>query len=343
MFHDLPLAANAGLFTLSAVIVWAAGTRLARAADAIAEKTGIGRAVLGILLLGGVTSLPELAVGVTSALADVPELSVNDVLGSAAINVVVLAIADAALGKNAITSMLASPAVMLQGVLGIILLALVVGAVLVGDVLVLGVGAWSWLIVGAYFVAIWVIAKSQGVHAWVPVRRTEEAHIADDSSNLHRLPLSRLIAQTSSTGVAILVGGFLLARTAEALAEQTSLGTNFVGAVMLGMATSLPEVSTAVAAVRLRRYEMAIADVFGTNLFNVTIIFIVDAVHPGPPVLVAAGSFAAFGALIAIVLTGLFVAGMIERRDRTVFRMGIDSLTAICVYAAGVVVLYQLR
>jgi cation:H+ antiporter len=79
------------------------------------------------------------------------------------------------------------------------------------------------------------------------------------------------------------------------------------------------------------------------NLFNVTIIVLVDALHPGDPVLLEAGRFASFGALLAIVLTAVFLVGMIERRDRTVFRMGIDSLFAIACYAGGLVVLYQLR
>ena len=144
-------------------------------------------------------------------------------------------------------------------------------------------------------------------------------------------------------GVTILVAGFLLAKTGEALAGQTGLGTSFFGAVLLGLSTSLPEVSTVLAAVRLRRYEMAMADVFGTNIFNVTIIVVVDALHPGEPVLVEAGRFASFGALLAIVLTAIYLIGMIERRDRTVLRMGIDSLIVIACYVGGLLVLYQLR
>src|ERR687896_1315130 len=139
MFKNSPLWANAAVFVVSAIAVWIAGARLADYADAIAEKTGVGRAFLGILLLGGVTSLPELAVAVTATLAGAPALSVNDVLGSAALNVVILAVADVALGRAALTSTLGSPAVLLQGVLSIILLSLVVGAVVAGDVLVLGI------------------------------------------------------------------------------------------------------------------------------------------------------------------------------------------------------------
>jgi cation:H+ antiporter len=85
------------------------------------------------------------------------------------------------------------------------------------------------------------------------------------------------------------------------------------------------------------------AHVFGTNLFNVAIIFVVDALYDGPPVLAEVGAFAGFGALLAIVLTALYLAGMIERRDRTVLRMGFDSLAAFGIYAGGLAVLYQLR
>jgi cation:H+ antiporter len=88
---------------------------------------------------------------------------------------------------------------------------------------------------------------------------------------------------------------------------------------------------------------MAISDIFGTNLFNVTIIVLVDALHPGGPVLVEAGRFAAFAALLALVLTALFLVGMLERRNRTVLHMGWDSLAALVVYAAGVSVLYTLK
>jgi cation:H+ antiporter len=344
VFENFSPWINAAIFLVAAAVVWRAGARLAHLANRIAEKTGLGQALLGILLLGGVTSLPELAVGISATLGGAPDLSVNDVLGSAAINVVILAAADAVYGRKALTSTPGTPDVMLQATLSIVLLSFVVGATVAGDRLVFGIGAWSWLILIGYFAAIWVVSKSQGLQSWRPAQRTTDdapAHGSDDEHD--ERPLSRLVLGTAATGVAILVAGFLLARTGEALAEQTGLGTSFFGAVLLGFSTSLPEVSTVLAAVRLQRYEMALADVVGTNLFNVTIIAIVDAVHPGGPVLVEAGRFAAFGALLAIVLTGLFLVGMIERRDRTVLRMGYDSLAALACYAGGVVVLYQLR
>lgn len=129
----------------------------------------------------------------------------------------------------------------------------------------------------------------------------------------------------------------------DALAQQSGLGTSFFGVVVLAFATSLPEASTVIAAVRLGRHGMAIGDVLGTNLFNVTIIVLVDALHPGGPVLLEAGRFASFGALLALVLTGIFLVGLVERRDRTVGPLGLDSVLLLLTYAGGLVVLYVLR
>lgn len=341
MFNSLPLWSNVAVFVACAAIVWFAGTRLARYADAIAEKTGIGREFLGVLLLGGVTSSPELAVAVTAALSGVPALSVNDLLGSAAFNVLIIALADAALGRDAITSVLASPGVLLQGVLGMILLALVAAGVTVGDRAIFGIGAWTWLMLAFYLGAVWIISHSQGLGAWIPAGKPAARPRA--TGHTAAGPLRALIGRTTAAGAAILVAGFLLAKSGEALAEQSGLGVSFFGAAVLAIATSLPEVSTVLAAVRLGRYEMAIADVFGTNLFNVAILFLIDALYAGGPVLGEVGRFAAFAALLAMVLTALFLAGMIERHDRTVMRMGFDSLAALAVYVGGIALLYQLR
>jgi cation:H+ antiporter len=342
MFRELPLFANIAAFVAAAAVVWFAGTRLARYANGIAEVTGIGREFLGLLLLGGVTSLPELAVAVTATLQGAPALSVNDVLGSAAINVVILALADAAIGRDALTGVLASPALLLQGVLGITVLALIVAPALAGDLSLFGVGAWSWVLLFTYLIGVRLLSKSHAGQAWQPARKPGKPARDDDASQ-DDTALRGLVLRSAAAGAAILVAGFVLARSGEALAHASGLGTSFFGAVVLGFSTSLPEVSTVLSAVRLRQYAMAVSDVFGTNLFNVTIIVLVDALHPGGPVLLEAGRFASAAALLALLLTAIYLVGMIERRDRTVLRMGIDSITVLCVYLAGLAALYRLK
>lgn len=341
-FDQFALWINAAIFASAATVVWHAGTRLARYADALADRTGIGREFLGILLLGGVTSLPELAVATTATLQAEPTLSINDLLGSAALNVVILAVADAVSGRGAITATKGSPVLMLQGVLGMLLLALAAAPSLAGDVLIGGAGAWSWLILVVYIASIRLIADPNAGRAWRAVdARSETTHERKSSADAGSLRSH--VWKIIVAGAVILVAGFLLARTGEALAAQTGLGSSFFGAVFLAMATSLPEWSTVIGAIRIGRHEMAISDVFGTNLFNVTIIVLVDLLHPGGPVMLEAGRFSAFAAVLALVLTAFFMVGMLERRNRTILRMGIDSFAVLVTYGAGVVVLHGLR
>lgn len=338
---ELPIAANAALFVVAAAVVWFAGSRLARYADAFSEKTGIGRVAVGMMLLGSVTSLPEITIATTSTLQGTPLLSVTDVLGSTALNVVILAVADASFGRSALTTIQGSSRVMLQGVLGIVVMALSIGAYVAGDVLIIGVGAWSWLMLLVYVVSIVMLARTRRADAWEPSEgRSEREQVHDEAEEWS---LRRLGLVISAAAAAILMAGFTLAQTGAALAEQTGLGLSFFGAVFLAIATSLPEVSTTISLARRHQYEMAISAIFGTNLFNVTIIVLVDALHPGGPILPEVGRPASVGALIGIVLTSIFVVGLIERRDRVFLRMGYDSIAVFFAYASGLAVLYAVR
>lgn len=338
---ELPLALNAVLFAAAGAIVWFAGTRLARYADAFAEKTGIGRVALGMILLGSVTSLPEITIATTSTLQGTPLLSITDVLGSAALNVVILAIADASFGRGALTSIQGSARVMLQGVLGIIIMALSIGAYVAGDVLLIGIGVWSWLMLAVYVGAVLLLTQARQGEAWRP--KNPDRHREQIEQDVEQWTLGRLSVLIALAAGGILVAGVTLAQTGAALAEQSGLGLSFFGAVFLAVTTSLPEVSMTVELARRRQYEMAISGIFGTNIFNVTIIVLVDALHSGGPVLPEVGRPASVGALLGIVLTSIYLVGLIERRDRVFLRMGYDSIAVFLTYAAGLVVLYLVR
>jgi cation:H+ antiporter len=138
-----------------------------------------------------------------ASLAGTPALSVGDLLGSAAVNVVILAIADAVYGRRALTSTPASPGVLLQRVLGVILFALVLAPVVAGDRLVFGVGAWSWIMLAASLVSVRIIARSQGLRSWVPAQHGAHEARATAPAALARRSLNRLIGSTAVAGCAI--------------------------------------------------------------------------------------------------------------------------------------------
>ncbi len=347
-FNSLGLAANLAIFAAAAAVVWVAGVHITRYANVISVRTGIGQALVGMLLLGGVTSLPEVAVAVSAAAHGQATLAVNSVLGGVAMQVAILAIADVAIGKRALTAVVPNPVVFLQGALKVFLLSVVASAIVVGDVAFLGIGLWMWLLLALFLFAMWTLSSTSTRRPWRVVddedlEGQEKRRAKQEAERQASRGLGSTIVRAVIASAAIIVAGYVLSRTGDAIATQTGLGESFIGAVLVAIATSLPEVSTVLTAVRSGLYTMAVSDIFGTNLFDVALLFVIDAVAGGEPVLNSAGRFSTFAAVIGITTTMMFVAGVAERRDRAVLRMGIDSIGVLVTYLAGLVVLYFLR
>ena len=341
-FQTLSMPLNLGIFVVAAALVWVSGTRLSYYADAIARRTGIGEAVLGVVLLGGITSLPEIAVAGAASLGGNAPLAVNNVLGGFTMQVTILALADALLRQRALTAAIPDPAVLLQGVLGIILVSVAVVGVATGDVGFLGAGLWTWGILGIFVFSVMTVARARDHARWEVVGEPPRPKIGREEPEVERAGPT-LYGMTALAGAGILVMGYLLSETGEALAEQTGLGANFFGAVFLAITTSLPEISTVIAAMRLRRHVMAASDIFGTNLFDIAVIFVADLVYPGGPVLSEVGTFSIVAGLLGIVVTAVYLAGLIERRDPAVAGVGFDTIVVIATYLGGLGLLYGLR
>lgn len=340
---SLPLPANMAGFMGAAAIIWWAGRALTEAADAISEKTGLGSLFLGTLVLGGITSLPEVAVSVSSGLTGAAALGVNNLLGSIALQVVVLAIGDWMLGGRALSFVTGKPAVLLHGVFGAVLLIAVAMAVVVGDHAFAAAGVWTLSLFVTTFLLLWVVFLEERTErsGWQPTDLPSERDVsAKPAEALSIVAASRRVALCAA---AILAAGYGVARIGDAIAAQSGLGGSFVGATLLGLTTSLPEISALVAAVRLERFSMAFGNIFGTNILTVAILFLTDIAYPGGPVLNEVGAFASVAALLGATLTLLYVGGLVERRDRTIGRLGIDSWAVLVIYFAGLGLLYTLR
>lgn len=356
---EIPMAALAAIFIVAGAAVWLAGTRLSGYVEAISERTGLGEAFLGALLLGGITSLPEVATTFSAAFAGDADMAVNNIFGGIAMQVTVLAVADITVRTGPLSSSPRKPVILLQGVFLILVLALAMAGMIVGEPQALPVGPWAMAVGIAALATFLVMKRSEGHVAWQPVTRegrleqaeegpipsvspVDEPDPSDGAAETHR-SLNAMIALSAFAGVVILAAGVALTRSGEALASRTGLGSSFVGATFVAASTSMPELSTTIAAARLGRYEMAFSNVFGANLFDVGLIAITDVAYDGAPVLGEMGTFALFGALLGIILTGIFLAGLIQRRVRSVWTVGIDSIAVIALYLSGLYILFTLR
>lgn len=356
-FQSFPLTLNAVIFVVTAVVIWFVGTRASLYADALSSRTGLGKAFAGLLLLALASSLPEVGLAVTASLNDTPELAINAVFGGIVFQTVILAIVDFFFGRGALTFFTPKPVLLLQGIMLILLIAVAVAGIMASEVVALfGVGLWSCLLGYLYIVSLLMAHRYEGSERWQAQESQLERETREDAeqgvltiqqTEQHRQreekPLNQLVLLFVGASLVILVAGVLLAQIGEALAGQTGLGTSFIGATLIAIATSLPELSMTIGAARLGNFSMAVANIFGSNSLMVFVLFIADIAYRRGPILNEVDAPAVFSAAMGIAVTAIYLAGLVERRDRTVLRMGIDSVVVIGLYAVTLAVLYALR
>lgn len=350
-FDRYPLWLNLVLTATAAAAVWVAGTRLAREADAISKRTGAGEAFVGLILLGAIVSLPELSTSITASWMGNPSFAVSTLVGGIAAVMVALAVVDAIARDQPVSSDVRHPIVLFQGVLTVLFLVVAAAGMVVGDVaVVFGVGAWSTALFVLYLLFVLLVQRYQRREPWVvgeemraSIRHPPEGDGEEERDDEDRRPLSRIVLATGVSAVVTLAAGIVLAGAGNAIADQTGLGAGFVGMLIGGIATSLPEATTFYGAVRIRQYELAFGDAFGTNLFSTMAISFADLAYGGGPILVTAGRFGLFATLLGIALNATYLAGCIERPNRRVLGMGVDSLVVLGMYVGGMFLLYRMR
>jgi len=345
-FAENAIWLNALIFAIGAIGVWSAGTKLSGYVDLFADRTGLGKAFAGALLLGGATSLPEIATTLTAASSGAAKLAGTNLLGGVAMQIAVLAMVDALLVRGqALTFFSPQSSLLMIGVMLIGLIALASAAVSSGELISFaGVGLWPILLFAAYLFSLWVIHKYEGDSRWEPRGEiAEPPESARDLKDAHTLKYrdtatAALVAFFCLACAGVLVGGYFVARTGEAIAEQSGLGQNIVGATLVALATSLPEVSTTWGAVRFGAYSMAAANILGTNSLEVALFLPADIAYREGAIFDALDPSTGFLAAIGIVATSLYLWGILERRDRTIFGMGRDSAAVLLIYVLGLAV-----
>ncbi|MCM2372526.1 sodium:calcium antiporter [Aporhodopirellula aestuarii] len=349
-FENYPLGMNAAIFVVGAAMVWYAGTKLSKYVDLFADRTGLGQAFAGALFLGGATSLPELATTLTASYSGAAELAGTNLLGGIVMQMAVLAWIDAfVLRGRPLTLFSPNATLLMAGIMLIGLVALASAAVTTGELFsVMGVGFWPVALFVAYIGSLWLMYRYEGDPRWEPSGETAQPpESARDLKDAHHKEFrdvsnNRLIVYFLAASAVILVGGFLVAKTGEVIANQTGVGQGFVGATLVAFATSLPEVSTTYSAVRFGAYSMAAANILGTNSLEVALFLPAELAYREGAIFDAIHQPAAFLGMMGVVVTCLYLSGILERRDRTIFGMGVDSFAVLIAYFGGLAVYYSL-
>ena len=351
LFATLPMGINLFLFGLAATVVWIAGTRLAVFADAIADRKRIGKALMGLVFLAAAIELPELVTTISAAMKNNAALVLNNMFGGITMQTAILAIADGAVVHATLTSYPRKTTLALEGMLLILLLGFLLAIIslndFLGDLTLFGRIGIGTLVLGfAYIAVIQFLRFHESNTGWRPVDLPDEGEVVLGSlrrEDLGTIPLSRLYGFTSISVMAILFAGLLLVQLAEVIALQSGLGSSFVGVTLLAASTSLPELSTTIAAVRIGAFTMAISNIFGSNLIMVALLFPADAFYVGGRILEQADSTARFALVSGIMVTSVYVIGLLVRSKRRLFGLGYDSLIVLAFYLASLVIFFHLR
>jgi len=270
-------------------------------------------------LVAAATSLPEIAVAVSAiVIEDSPDLAIGNLLGSNMANMALLAIVDL-VWRGRVWHRVGSGHARTAAV-AIALTAVATLAILRPFELAIGWVGIESIIIFTGFVSLIAWTHRSSTPA-VPTGEVsheiaeEHDHVSGAEVTSRRNILYTIRWDLAKFGIAalvILLSAPILVNAADGIAEEAQLGESFVGASFLAFSTSLPELATAVAAVRIGAFDLAVGSLLGSNAFNMAIILIVDLVYTDGPILAAVDPVQAFVGVSAILLMSIVVAGIIH-------------------------------
>ncbi|MGE3277276.1 MAG: sodium:calcium antiporter [Vicinamibacterales bacterium] len=317
------------LFVTCAAVIVYTGTRLSFYGDAIADRSGLGQAWIGVAAMASVTSLPELVTGASSVLyVGAPDIAIGDVIGSCLFNLLLLAGLDLASPRPLFGRVRSAHT--LTAAFGALLLAFVAIAVAgAGRLPAIGwFGSSSLVLFGGYFVAVRAVFLHE--------RKTGADLLADEPVEPRHphLDLRTAVTWYVVNAAVLVVAAISLPALAAALAALAGLSHGFVGTTLVALSTSLPEVVVSMAAARIGAWDLAVANVLGSNLFNVAILAVDDVLYRRP-LLADADPTHVVTATAAAAMSSLVVCGLVYRHQTRMGRVSWISVALVVVYGVA--------
>ncbi|OGD28107.1 MAG: hypothetical protein A2V57_00985 [Candidatus Aminicenantes bacterium RBG_19FT_COMBO_65_30] len=313
------------------------GARLTRYGDIISEKSGLSRLWLGMVLMAGVTSLPELATGLSAVASNLPDIAAGNILGSCVFNVLILGLLDTLSKKVPLSSKINQANILSAGMsilfLGGVSLSLFLGGRLPG----LGwIGLYTPLLVLGYLGTMRMAFKFEK-------KRSASASGLAVDREASAMTLRAAVLRYAFHAAVVVGAAVFLPSIAEGIAEMTGLGQTFVGNIFVAISTSLPELTVCIAALKIGAVDMAVGNIFGSNIFNMFILAIEDIFFFKGPLLSFVQGQHMIPSLLAMAMTGLAIAGLIYNSEKKRFLWAWDSFGIILIFAVNLVLLFLLH
>ena len=329
------------LFGVSVGLVLYGGVQLTRSGDMIAEKTGIGRAWIGLVIISFATTLPELVTSVSAiCLVKEPDLAAGNCFGSMAFNLLLVTFIGLFGGGKTLRGKM-NRGLLLSGGIFMALLFIVQFSMLSWRFYPITTFSIGKIDITSFLIITTYLLTTRMVFAY----GQEETPLTETSvkPEYEDYTLGKSFFLYGTSALSVLVGGILLAKTANRIAIETGIGQTFVGSTLVGITTSLPEMVVAFTAVRLGAPEMVVGNVLGANLFNLIIVALCDFLYPKGILLKAIDFNHSITIVTVIVMTSVVLFSQYYHPKKRVVRLGWDSLSLFLIYTIGVTLLYALK
>ena len=350
MLANLSLPVLLAVFAAAGGVIWWVGIKLSDTTDVLAHRLGLGDALGGTILLAIATNLPEIAITASAAWRGDLGVAIGNILGGIAIQTVVLVALDAfgTRGQRSLTYQAASLSLVLEGVMVVaVLVVAIMGTRLPDDLVAARLAPGGVLVALLWVVGVWLVGRAGKGLPWyeggtAPDGQTEsKGHSRAKKAQGDGGTTSTAYAATvfALSTAATLVCGVVLEASGDVIARQIGMTGVLFGATVLAAASSLPKLSTGLASMKLGDSKLAVSDIFGGNAF-LPVLFLLATLISGKAALPQAQDSNVYLAGLGILLTCIYLYGLIFRPKAKLLGMGVDSLVVLLSYALGVAGLF---
>lgn len=336
------LLLHIGLFLTAAVVIAIIGSYMSAIADRLAAQTGMGEALIGVLFLGGSTSLSGLVTSVTSAAANHPQLAISNALGGIAAQTVFLAIADLTYPKANLEHAAAEVTILTQVTLLITMLAMPLLAMAGPNLSVFGIHPVSVILIAVYVFGLRLVSSAQMTPMWEP-KLTAYTRIEQPDVDAKNLNSTRLWILLSVFAIVIAIAGYVVATAGVAIAFSTGISETAIGGLLTAICTSLPELVTSITAVRRGALTLAVSGIIGGNCFDVLFLAFSDFAYRPGSIYHAIAQQQIFIISLTILLSAILLLGLIRREQHGIANIGFESFLIVILYLLGFSLLFYIN
>ena len=289
--------------------------RLSYYADLLNKTTNISGVFIGGILLAGITSLPELVTCLSSIFLNNPYLAIGDILGSNFFNIAMMCFFDILFIKTMFYNYTKNRYYLIYVllILNYLIMYLFMGGTF--NLEIFNIGLPSFIIIITY---IFYLKNAKEEKTKKEVITTKE-HVL---LKFFLVGLFMVIVSILLTLVVNLIAG-----------KNPNVASSFIGAILLGITTSMPEVITFIALVKMKSFDLALSDIIGSNLFNLLILAVGDIFLKNKEIYYFVDKESMFLLIFGFILTILSFYQNNRKVVKNKFVYIIPSLMGILLYA----------